>query len=95
MPGTIKDAGHHAKGKGSTKKRRRLQAASQCPPHPLPPSPLEAARGPRRGGEMLGDPMVEQTTDTPKLPRRKLMGTHPQDHTMGSQHHHGVGRARL
>lgn len=44
---------------------------------------------------MLGDPMVEQTTDTPKLPRGKLMGTHPQDHTMGSQHHHGVGRARL
>lgn len=33
LPGTIKDAGHHAKGKGSTKKRQRLRAALQCPPH--------------------------------------------------------------
>lgn len=32
LPGTIKDAGHHAKGKGSTKKCQRLQAALQCPP---------------------------------------------------------------
>lgn len=31
LPGTIKDAGHHAKGKGSTKKCQRLQAALQCP----------------------------------------------------------------
>lgn len=32
LPGMIKDTGHHAEGKGSTKKRQRLRAALQCPP---------------------------------------------------------------
>lgn len=37
---------------------------------------------------------MEQTTDTPKLPRGKPMGTYPQDHATGSQHRHGAGGPR-
>lgn len=41
-----------------------------------------------------GEPLVEQTADTPKLPKRKPMGTYPQDHATGSQHRHGAGGPR-
>lgn len=46
----IKDAGHHAKGKGSTKERRGLRAALQRAPKRGPPRrrhPEPAARGPQ------------------------------------------------
>lgn len=46
----------------------------QCPPQPPPPSPLEAARGPWRGGEMLGGSFGGANHRHPKAPQEEANG---------------------
>lgn len=63
----------------------------RCNAHPAnhhPPCQRQQGE-PGEVGRCWGDPLVEQTANTPKPSRRKPTGTHPQDHTTGFQHHHG------
>lgn len=66
LPGTIKDAGHHTEGKGSTKKCQRLWAALQHTPRRPPPSPLRGDKGTPEGWGGAGGILWWSKPQTPQ-----------------------------
>lgn len=84
-PRRIKDAGHQAKGKGSTKEQQGLQAALQHVPQ-TQPSTMEAPG--TSGKETLEGSLGGAK---PQSPLRRKTSAHPQDHTVDSPHCMGWG----